>query len=72
MAHYTKEELELYRHHEMSVLGRISCATHLKECAQCARLFDELKKDDEFVKELRGSLAIFSELSKNEQAKPQK
>lgn len=32
MKHYTKEELELYRHGQMSVLGRIACSSHLKEC----------------------------------------
>lgn len=72
MTHYTKEELELYRHHEMSVLGRITCEAHLKECTRCAQLFDELKKDDEFLKVLRESLTVFSELSKNKQAKSQK
>ena len=32
MKHYTKEDLELYRHHQLSILGRIACAAHLKEC----------------------------------------
>lgn len=72
MAHYTKEDLELYRHHEMSVLGRIACSAHLKECSECKRLLDELKKDDEFISELRGSIAIFSELSKTESHKTQR
>lgn len=31
MKHYTKEDLELYRHHQLSILGRIACAAHLKE-----------------------------------------
>ncbi len=64
MAHYTKEELELYRHHEMSVLGRIACASHLKECSECAKLLEELKSEDDFVKELRCSVEIFETLSK--------
>ena len=72
MTHYTKEDLELYRHHEMSVLGRIACSAHLKECSECKRLLDELKKDDEFISELRGSIAIFSELSKTESHKTQR
>lgn len=72
MTHYTKEDLELYRHHEMSVLGRIACSAHLKECSECKRLLDELKKDDEFISELRGSIAIFSELSKMEPHKTQR
>jgi len=61
MRHYTKEELELYRHGEMSVLGRIGCSAHLRECAACARLLDELQKEDDFVDELRESVRLFDE-----------
>ena len=42
MKHYTKEELESYRQHGMSVLGRLTCSAHLKECAACADLLKEL------------------------------
>ena len=56
MKHYSKEELELYRNGEMSVLGKINCAAHLKECSSCARLLAELDADDEFVNELRDSI----------------
>ena len=64
MKHYTKEELELYRHHEMSVLRRVACSAHLKECTACASLLKELDTDDAFVMELRDSLKIFEEVSK--------
>ena len=66
MKHYTKEELELYRNKEMSVLGRISCSAHLKECSSCARLFKELETEDAFVTELRDSLQLFDELSRRD------
>ncbi len=64
MAHYTKEELELYRHGEMSVLGRISCESHLKHCQKCAKLLDELRDEDRFVDELRDSVLVYKELSR--------
>ena len=51
MKHYTKEELELYRHGQMSVLGRIACSSHLKEC----------EYDDAFVRELRDSIKTYKE-----------
>ena len=40
MAHYSREDLELYRSKQMSVLKRIACTSHLKECAECARLLE--------------------------------
>jgi len=64
MKHYTKEELELYRHGQMSVLGRINCASHLQECEACQKLQKELESEDEFVKELRSSIQIFDAISK--------
>ncbi len=62
--HYTPEQLELYRHGEMSVLGRIQCAAHLKECADCRKKLDDLKSDDALVNELRESVRVYKELSK--------
>ena len=64
MKHYTKEELELYRNKEMSVLGRINCAMHLRECPDCAKLLKELEKEDAFVTELRNSFQLFDEVSR--------
>ena len=61
--HYTKEELELYRHNEMSILGRMQCAGHIRECAECRRRLDELREDDALVGELRESLRIQREFS---------
>lgn len=64
MKHYTKEELELYRHGQMSVLGRINCSSHLLECEECQKLLKELEAEDEFVKELRSSIQIYESVAK--------
>ena len=61
MKHYTKEQLDCYRHHQMSVLGRVKCAAHLKECDECAKLLVELEQDDSFVDELREGLKCYQE-----------
>ena len=60
--HYTKDELEMYRHGQMSLLGRMQCSSHLRECPDCRTLLDELESDDEFVKELRDSLKAYREI----------
>ncbi|GEM_PF-792141 len=62
MKHYTKEELECYRHHEMSVLGRINCSAHLKQCPECAKLLAELDEEDALVAELQESLLAFNQV----------
>lgn len=60
MKHYTKEELELYRHGQMSVLGKINCSSHLHECEACQNLLKELESEDDFMKELRSSIQIYN------------
>ena len=64
--HYSKEELELYRNHQMSVLGQISCSAHLKECPACAKLLKELEEDDCLLRDLRASIQIYDILSNPE------
>ena len=56
MKHYTKEELDLYRNKEMSVLGRLSCSAHLNSCPECSRLLEELTEDDKFISDLKESI----------------
>ena len=65
MKHYTKEELELYRNGKMSILGRISCSSHLHECESCSKIMEDLKDDDNFVAKLRSSIRLYEELSKD-------
>ena len=64
MKHYTKDELELYRHGQMSVLGKINCSSHLQKCEKCQKLLEELKSEDDFVEELRSSLQIYESVAK--------
>ena len=64
MKHYSKEELELYRNHQMSVLKRIVCAGHLNECRICSSRLKELETDDHFLNDLRSSIRIFQEVQK--------
>ena len=66
--HYTKEDLELYRNHQMSILGRLTCHAHLKECPGCARLLTELSDDDDFIRQLRASAQIYEAIVNNEPA----
>ena len=62
MKHYTKEELELYRNGLMSILGKITCASHLHKCTECAKLMEELHDEDRFIAALRSSVRIHQEL----------
>ena len=66
--HYTKEDLELFRNHQMSILGRLTCQAHLKECPDCARLLKELSEDDDFIRQIRASAQIYEAIVKNESA----
>ena len=64
--HYTKEDLELYRNHQMSILGRLTCQAHLKECPACAALLKELSEDDDFIRQLRASAQIYETIINHE------
>ena len=68
MKHYTKEELELFRHDQMSVLGRIACSAHLKNCEECAALLRELEEEDRFVDDLRTSVRLYKDLNADKPA----
>ena len=64
--HYTKEDLELFRNHQMSILGRLTCQAHLKECPECAALLKELSEEDDLIRQLRASAQIYEEIVKGE------
>ena len=66
--HYSKEDLELFRNHQMSILGRLTCQAHLKECSDCARLLKELSEDDDFIRQLRASARIYEAIVNREPA----
>ena len=63
MEHYTKEELDLFRNDKMSVLGKIRCAAHVKNCPECAKLLEELNSDDQLLRDLRGSVELYQQLA---------
>ena len=66
--HYTKEDLELFRNHQMSILGRLACQAHLKECPECANLMRDLYEDDDFIRQLRASARLYESLINNNPA----
>ena len=61
MSHYSREDLDMFRHGKLSVLGRIACAAHLKQCPECAAKLRELEADDAFLRRLRDSIRMFDE-----------
>ena len=63
MEHYTKEELDQYRNGGMSVLRKIGCSAHLKNCPACAKLLEELNSDDQLLRDLRGSVELYQQLA---------
>ena len=65
MTHYKKEDLELFRNGQMSVLGKIGCAAHLKCCKECAELLNELEAEDRLIHDLRKSLKIYKAITEN-------
>ena len=70
MSHCTREDLELYRNRQLSLLKRIACASHLKECPECARLLRELEADDRLIAEIRSSVELYRNLSERAPAAP--
>ena len=62
--HYTKEDLDLFRNHQMSILGHLACQAHLKECPECTSLLKELIEDDDFIRQLRDSVQTYEDAEK--------
>ena len=63
MEHYTKAELDQYRSGGMSILRKIQCSAHLKDCPECAELLRELDADDQLLRDLRGSVEVYRQLA---------
>ena len=63
MEHYTKEELDQYRNDKMSVLRKIRCAAHVRNCPECAKLLEELNADDQLLRDLRGSVELYQQFA---------
>lgn len=63
MKHYSKEELECYRLRTMSLLGRLTCTAHLKDCPACSKLLHDLDDDDTLIAEIKSSLRSLDEVA---------
>lgn len=63
MGCYSKEELDMFRHGEMSVLSRICCKAHLKECEACQHRLAELCEDDLLIKELQQRVSVYEKIN---------
>lgn len=59
MPHFTKEELERFRHDEGSFFRNLRINLHLKRCAHCRAVLATLQEEDLFIEELRDSLQLF-------------
>lgn len=66
MKHFTKEELELFRHNEVSFFQKILIKRHLKKCSQCTETLAQLQEEDLFIADLRDSVRLFQTLSEKE------
>jgi len=67
--HYKKEELELFRNHQMSFLGRMACQAHLNKCSKCADRLKELSEDDDLILQLRAANQIFESIINEDSAR---
>ena len=52
----------------MSILGRLTCQEHLKECSACTRLLKELSEDDDFIRQFRARAQIYEAIVNHEPA----
>lgn len=55
MNHYSKEDLDRYLHKDVNFMTRQKIKKHLSGCVACTKTFNELKEDDNLLKEIRNS-----------------
>ncbi len=60
MKHYTREELDQYRHKDMSFILRLICRAHLSICSQCRQKLSKLHDDDTLLRRLKDSLNMLN------------
>ena len=63
MTHYKLEELDCYKHGEMSIYNRIKCAKHLKNCQDCQKKLLKLNNNDKLIIDVKRNLNKFKELT---------
>lgn len=62
MKHPSREKIERYIDRNLNIISRIKCASHLKKCPDCSRVYEELKKEREFIESLKSSCKRQDEL----------
>ena len=65
MRHYTREELDRFRHKDMGLFSRFICTGHLVLCSSCRNLLKILSEDDALLNELREHLSRLQTVSCN-------
>ena len=62
---YSREELDMFRHNQLSSFSAFNCSAHLSVCKECSKIMEELAEDDCFIADLCGSIQFFREFSEN-------
>jgi hypothetical protein len=60
MNHYSKIELDRYLHNNMNMLARLSCTKHIKQCDNCNQLLNEIKADEQMLKDIRNGVNLIN------------
>ena len=53
MKHYSYAELDMCRNKIMPLWERILCRWHLRRCADCRDLLEQLEQDEELIVQIR-------------------
>lgn len=61
--HYSKEELNLYRNRELGIWNQMVCKAHLKKCAECRKVLENLEKENPLLNSLQEGVRILNELA---------
>jgi hypothetical protein len=59
MKHYTQEQLDQYKHGDMSIIGKLTCKMHLCFCQKCSDQLRTISEDDSFMSELKNAVKTF-------------
>ena len=59
MKHYTSEQLDQFKHGDMTLVQRFVCRIHLHICSDCRKQLNSIADDDSFVSELKNAVKQF-------------
>lgn len=57
--HYSREQLDSYRHGDMNVFQRFLCYIHLKFCSECSNELSAVEEDDILLEDFKHSIDEF-------------